>query len=212
MDKRSFKNELVHFHVPAEIVERAGEIFEKAQRNENQFCLMGRIDDLKSIVGFEKSGSFVQVEGTEICNFRFTDDIQSGNVQNVTGWKLTYNDAWLYGGIVGNSTFNFVSNGAVNIENFFEKYGLTGDTRYPVTVTIREIIGLLINGYIPYIHQSGALLFQKDSQAKTQSLEEYYQELEKYGLNEGNTPTDDQMKQLSKLVNNYIRAARKFPD
>lgn len=213
MNSKLFETELKKLYptMSLEIRSKVVNVFCQSQNNYEKFCLMGNIKDLKTITGFKKSSGFVQVEGSNICNFRFTDDTQSGNIQNVDEWILAINDAWLYGGIVGGSIFNFVSDGVIVLAEFFDTYGLSKNDQYPITVTMREVVGLFINGYIPYYNdKTGALLFQKGKEASIKNLEEYYERLKDFGLAEGMKPTQEQIRNLKTFIDDAMRNALHF--
>jgi hypothetical protein len=131
-------------------------VYLNAIANDNNFCLLGRIDAFNQIIGNRVNQQYLlQIGNNGEANFYVTDQNQPGNLLRVDNWGLMINDAWLIGGINGRSTFNFVGVAVFNhnIEDLiaFNDLYLRGNGQHPITVTAREILGLKAAGYIPHI-------------------------------------------------------------
>ncbi|MDR0307981.1 MAG: hypothetical protein LBI42_14240 [Chitinispirillales bacterium] len=136
-------------------------VYMNAAANRNNFCLLGRMDALNNIIGRlpnpPNAGQAMLVDDNGAANFYVTNGNQPGNVLRENQWTLGINDAWVVGGINGRSTFNFVGEAAIPLLDFNAIY-LRGNGNFPVSVTAREIYGLMAAGYIPNI-VNGMLVF-----------------------------------------------------
>ena len=159
MNETLFKKQFVECY-PANVgsVDIAYRVYLNAKKNDNNFCLLGRMGKIEEIVGSKQfdmpSGKYmlaIQGDGLagEVKNFVVTNEAHTGNVLNVAEWNIGINDAWTLGGIHAKSTFNFVGEVPTDVNEFEKKY--LCDTRYGFTVTAREILGLTGAGYTPLI-------------------------------------------------------------
>jgi hypothetical protein len=185
----------------------AWNVYKKARENSYHFCLMGRMEDRKVIIGDKKLllDKFIFLGDEKSANFQITDGNQPGNVLQIDGWSLGINDAWVLGGIHGNkgisSTFNFFKNGEFSTEK--EKIDKFADEvlrseKYGTTVTAREILGLISQGYQAYV-KAGALLFEPTTTAKLDLTFQAYNNAVKAYTGE----------KLIELIKGYLNSAKK---
>jgi hypothetical protein len=137
----------------------AWKVYNNARKNPNHFCLMGRLSDRDAILGTNKieagASATLLSDDNKTANFYVTDEKGPGNVLKIDTWSLGINDAWVLGGIHGDgttsSTFNFFGLGIVDtkdhakIEQFVRD--ILRSDRYYVTVTAREMLGLISAQY-----------------------------------------------------------------
>lgn len=168
----------------------AYKVYENALRNENNFCIFGRLDDIKNILGSikldDRSNKYILcVEDKADGSFYITNEAQTGNVLNTTKWTIGVNDAWVLGGIHGKSTFNFVFDQnklgeSMTLEIFIKKYIETDNPNYPTTVTARELLGLICANYTPKIINGMLVLTPPDREREDFDFNKYYTNAENY--------------------------------
>ncbi|HAH62527.1 MAG TPA: hypothetical protein DCL73_10585 [Treponema sp.] len=133
-------------------------VYQKAVQTESghvcDFCIMGKLGDITSICSAE---NLEQENGKLIGNFAVTNSEQSGIVLREDKWTIGVNDAWVMGAAEGQKLFYMVKDGG--FAKFDDIYLLSGNAAHPVTVTARELIGLMAFGYIPSLVQ-GVLIFR----------------------------------------------------
>ncbi|MDR2578717.1 MAG: hypothetical protein LBC70_07935 [Chitinispirillales bacterium] len=161
MNQLEFNQQFAIYDNCEERRNRAFALYLNSRANRNNFCLLGRNDAIETIIGHIigelAPEQILLVTDGNAANFYTTNDIQNGNVLRANFWSLAVNDAWVIGGINGGSTFNFVGTAALSLLDFNEIY-LRGSAQYPITVTAREILGLMGAGYTPNV-LNGALVF-----------------------------------------------------
>jgi len=144
-------------------LEDAFRVYLNAIANDNNFCIMGRMNQLDEIIGGtlhlqeDHDLNLLQIDNAGIANFYITDRDQTGNVLRAAVWNIGINDAWVLGGINGRSTFNFAGDAIDNLEEFIDTY-LRSNAQHPITVTAREILGLWGADYEP-VRGDDVLLF-----------------------------------------------------
>lgn len=182
----------------------AYEVYRHAYENRNHFCLMGRIEDRKEIIGrteIEVGGSFFlgNADGT---NFEVTNTKQGGNVLKLDDdtWTIGINDSWVLGGINSRSTFNVFSQTHFNptdIDDFVNKI-IKGKGEYPLTITGREIFGLRCAGFYEPRYGYGCLLFVPlGGTSVSLSLEQYKNAIDQ------KTPAE-----IIQLLKNWLKTAK----
>ncbi|WP_455671603.1 hypothetical protein [Phocaeicola sp.] len=179
----------------------AYQVYINAEKNLNNYCILGRLDDIKKILGEKKANEPLLVLDAETKNFYITNEHHLGNVLNSDDWTIGVNDAWVLGGVNGNSTFNFVqtkpfSGTKDELKTFIDNY-IKGNGEHPTTVTAREILGLECAGYTPNL-VGGALVFTPSSKPREMEISTYHTNTVNF---QGNELIEEIRKYLSPVFN-----------
>lgn len=146
---------------------KAYQNYQTAQKAENDFCIIGKTEDLKfclsDVIRVDLNDT---VYDGEKCNFLKSNSNQSGEFLAEDKWSLFVNDAWLLGKIEAGATFYLAKNGGFSSVDEAEKI-IKGSGRYPVTVTGRELVGLMTFGYVPHVSEKVLVFEQKKVQKPT---------------------------------------------
>lgn len=147
MNEQEFNQQYVIYYGNGNIG-TAFKVYQNAIANHNNFCLLGKLDVLNNIAGEEDPLSVALfLDESNYATFYATQSNQPGNVLREPNWSIGVNDSWVIGGINGRSTFNFTGVANIPLLDFNEIY-LKGQI-HPITITAREILGLIAAGYIP---------------------------------------------------------------
>jgi hypothetical protein len=163
MNQQEFNKQYDTYYQKEKTCELAFKVYSNALKNANNFCLLGRENQLNDIIGNKPvilTDNQIILANDSNCssNFLITNGNQPGNVLKEDSWNPSINDAWVVGGINGRSTFNFVGDADILLDDFKKNY-LQGNEKHPITVTAREICGLKEAKYRLGII-NGALIFE----------------------------------------------------
>lgn len=114
-------------------------------------------------------------------NLKTVDEVssQAGSILDAQNWSLLCNDAWLLGSIHAQTEFHFAS--PLSWTNLWD------DGKKRMTVTGREVIGIISNGYQikrPYPQLEAVAVLDDSQKAATASLITYKDSVQKYSTPE----------------------------
>lgn len=182
--------------------EDAYTVYRNSLANHNGFCLLGRMEAMNKIIGSPPADmkeklnpKFLVLDANSSDpSFFATNTGGSGNVLRDIDWSLEINDAWVLGGIHGNSTFNFVGE-VKKLKDFISDNITSTNPTYPVTVTAREILALQCAGYTPKVAHE-CLVFVPPKNGVDASFD-----LKCYFTNIDNFKGNDLVKNIGKYIN-----------